>query len=127
MNNYMNVLDFTPIFKKMLSDIITMEYSDIKETDWYIQIKKCVDDQNCHFSLSIDNVLYEFSDINDLFKDSLTIYLQCERKNALERNIKKNAECREMVQMIEHAIYKMTQFVHHAEEANDLMDAFQIL
>lgn len=118
-------IDFTPCYKKILNDIITLEYSDIKEKEWFSQIQSYIDD-SYQFLLTVDNIDYTFSNINELFKDSPMIYLRSSKK--LENiNPEKSREYREIAQMAEHAIYKIYQFLKHTDDANDLMESFESL
>jgi hypothetical protein len=120
----MTTINLTPFFKTILVNIISMEYSDIKETEWYKLIKSEMEYSN--FSLVIDDKLYVFQDINELFQSSLRIYQDVSKKNYFF-NIPKYSEQKEYACLLENAIYKMNSFITHADSADELADALSVL
>ena len=108
------MIDVTPFYKTFLQHIIEMEYSDLKETEFFGILLNAID-QDYQFKIVIDGVSYIFDDINDLFLLCHKICKEC-------KNV--NTEKYRYARLLDTAMSKINTFLDGEKKTDQLLDAF---
>jgi len=101
-------VDISPFFWQFVESILTYNYDTLKETDMYMYILDCVENEYV-FCIEVHGVLFEYQNIDDLFYGLLNSYEETDKQ---------------IYFLLQKAIEKMEMVIKTNENMDDIEDSF---